>query len=344
MPPRRLPPRAALASHMDTPYRDILYSNIVPPDEEIPRIRHLVVAPMQEIQDLTDEIAGFRASIDQLIQQRDERVHKRDALTRRLPDDILREILTASLPSDRYPRLNRKDAPVLISHICRDWRRLALSMPRVWTSLHIAAPSASPWVSAETISQGVKTWLTRSAELPLSISYVRTTSVAKELKRDAEKRFAILHTLIKYSRRWSHMRFIFPLYEWFEPLAVLSPEDVPLLQTIIIHAGSFALNAEKFFGFTRGPSLHGLSFKSPFYFTSDIPSLVAPSQIRNLSLQGPIFPLSGALEMLRRSSSLKTCTLTIVDPSTIPTTLPPIRMDNMCRLGIIDSTWEVSTS
>ncbi|KAJ7854874.1 hypothetical protein B0H13DRAFT_1484434, partial [Mycena leptocephala] len=137
-----------------TPYRDILYTNIMPSDEESRHIRELVVVPMRDIQRLTNEIAGFQARIDQLTQQLDDVIHERDGLNefveshlalvstaRRLPHDILRNIFTFCLPSERHPTLNRREAPVLISHICGDWRSLVLSMPRLWTSLHISAPS-----------------------------------------------------------------------------------------------------------------------------------------------------------------------------------------------------------
>ncbi|KAJ7840391.1 hypothetical protein B0H14DRAFT_2241542, partial [Mycena olivaceomarginata] len=61
---------------------------------------------------------------------------------RTLPDDVVREIFLASLPSEN-PTLCGLQAPLLLCHISHQWRMLALSTPRLWTSIHIVAP----WIS-----------------------------------------------------------------------------------------------------------------------------------------------------------------------------------------------------
>ncbi|KAJ7607600.1 hypothetical protein DFH06DRAFT_214218 [Mycena polygramma] len=348
--PRRLPWRSSLISHMDTPYRHILYTNTVASDEEARGIRRLVVAPMQDIQTLTNDIDGLQATIDQLTQQRDQRVHERDVLTefveahlalvstaRTLPEEIVREIFTALLPyRDRYPTMKRTQFPVVLTLICREWRAIALSIPRLWASLHIAAPYLSPWANGQIINDGVKTWLSRSGNLPLSISFVWTAShESEDLTKGAEDRSAILHSLMVYSNRWAHMRFIFPAYESFQSLATLSPADVPQLQTVVIRLGTPIPASSNYFSFAHGINVQGISLKS--IVDTHTHALVPQSPIRFLSLLGPTFSLGQVLTMLRQSPQLETCTLSIADgPEPVPP--QPVRMVRLRRLCIVDQT------
>ncbi|KAJ7115272.1 hypothetical protein C8R44DRAFT_629305, partial [Mycena epipterygia] len=128
-------------------FRDDCFSQCVPSDDECRRIRDLMVAPMKEVEELTEEITRLQALTDQLTYKRDglaEFIESHLALVssaRKVPLDILREIFAASLPSGRHAIIHRRESPLLLSHVCSDWRGVALSMPRLWSSLHITAPS-----------------------------------------------------------------------------------------------------------------------------------------------------------------------------------------------------------
>ncbi|KAJ6523827.1 hypothetical protein B0H19DRAFT_1200937 [Mycena capillaripes] len=336
------------SSSIDSPYRDILHTNIVPPDEEIPHIRQLVVAPLQEIQHLTNEIAKIR---DVVPQQRNELVRKRDGLTefveshlalvsmaRKLPHDVVREIFAVSLPDTRHPTMNRTDAPVAISQICSDWRRIALSMPRLWTSLHIALPTANPNIETKAIIDGIKIWFARSGGLPLSISYVSGSDADGV---HAEDRSWILQTLVQFSLRWRHMRFIFPSAESYQPLAALSPLDVPMLQTVVIHAGNSIVTTSDSFSFARGTRVHGISIRSRFNTPANINAFVPRSQIRHLSILGrtPIFTLDEAVRLFELSPQLETCALRIADSLRCRVTASDgISLQHMRRLCLVDET------
>ncbi|KAJ7106998.1 hypothetical protein C8R44DRAFT_555725, partial [Mycena epipterygia] len=127
---------------MKTPYKDHLYTNFAPSDDECRRIRDLLVAPMKNLRDTKEEISRLRDALKQLIRKRDgltELIDCHLALVspaRRLPQDILQEIFTACLPSQGLATMDSSESPLLISHVCSAWRRLALAMPRLWASLH----------------------------------------------------------------------------------------------------------------------------------------------------------------------------------------------------------------
>jgi hypothetical protein len=130
-------------SSLDKTYDAVLHTNFVPSDEECRRIRDLVVAPVDELEETKKELTRLKSEFDKLARRRDESTEYIDlhlalmSPARRLPEDIVREIFTASLPSDRHPRMSCESSPLLLCGICHDWRRLALSMPRLWASLHI---------------------------------------------------------------------------------------------------------------------------------------------------------------------------------------------------------------
>ncbi|KAJ7871017.1 hypothetical protein B0H13DRAFT_1543351, partial [Mycena leptocephala] len=324
---------------MATPYRDKLYTNIVPSDDECRDIRELVAAPMQEIEELAVEIATLQATLDQLIRRRDglsEFVGSHLALVspvRRIPYDILWEIFTHSLPTDRYPTMRRSDSPLLLSSICSEWRGLALSMPRLWMSLHVVGPARNPLVRENAVNEGVKVWLARSRDLPLSISYTWMSSGGRE---DLNNCSMILETLVESAWRWSHMRFAFPSCDFFAPLGVLSSTDVPLFRTIVIDVGRTVPTTMHFFSVARGPSVQGISLNSPFFLS---PALFPLGQLHHLSLLGDmlLIVLPDALEMLRQMPRLETCAMEIAHRST-PSTLQPISLNYLHQLCIIDST------
>ncbi|KAJ6583097.1 hypothetical protein DFH09DRAFT_1029548 [Mycena vulgaris] len=221
---------------MDTPYRDILYTNSVPLDDECQRIRDLLVAPMQEVADITPEIIRVQAHLDQLTRRRDhltEFIDSHLALVspaRKLPHDILREIFkVSSIPSSGYPTLCNIESPLQLSQVCRDWRVLALAMPDLWNSLQVVVNTAAPIqeTRVEGLNDGLKEWLRRSRSLPLTII---VTCISDEFGNP----LIFLQTLTEASRRWRHVRLILPSYDSFFPLKFLSPDDVPMLKTVVI--------------------------------------------------------------------------------------------------------------
>ncbi|KAJ7753376.1 hypothetical protein DFH07DRAFT_697981, partial [Mycena maculata] len=93
------------------------------------------------------------SSIAELTRKIDELTRKRAALNefvtahltlvshvRRLPVDIMQKIFVACLPSGQNFVIAEHDAPLLLCHVCRGCRNLALTTPRLWASLDISVP------------------------------------------------------------------------------------------------------------------------------------------------------------------------------------------------------------
>ncbi|KAJ7730700.1 hypothetical protein DFH07DRAFT_162317 [Mycena maculata] len=314
--------------NMESPFKDMLHTNTAPSDADCQTIHDFLVGPREEIAVLTDEIVATEALLDKLNQKRavlKEFVAVHLALVspfRRLPADVMQEIFVACLPSHRNSTIAEQDAPLLLCHICRAWRNLALSMPRLWASLHIVVPHNDriPWINDTT-----NTWLSRSGALPLSISIASLSKKPRE--------YILLRTLIGFSLRWEHITFIFCTYESLNPLASLSPADVPSLRTVTIKGLSGTSRAEwSNVGFLANPRVHSVSFTASGENVLFIP--LRWERLRRLSIRGSEISSDTSLDILQKCPLLETCYLIVTCGKKSPET--PYRLEHMRNLSVFD--------
>ncbi|KAJ7436562.1 hypothetical protein FB451DRAFT_188896 [Mycena latifolia] len=330
---------------METPYKDLLYTNIVPSDEECRRIRDFVVAPMNELAELNPQIARLQSLLGRLTRRRDdlkEVIDSHLALVspaRKLPHDIVREIFKVASSANPYSTMSLTQSPLQLSHVCRDWRALALSMPGLWNSLQVAVDTdvPNPEIRVKKVNDGLKSWLPRSAGLPLSISLV-----SYGFGNDCS---ILLQTLMEVSHRWDYMRFLLPSYLFFSPFETLSPIDVPMLKTIAIDVGSqdrvrVPPNAS-YMAFAGAPNICSISLRcpmDPFHYPLNW------EELRNISIghygrrtRQSASSFVTALPLLRRCAKLETLAMPIHDWGDI--TVPvPLHLACLWRLSIVDCT------
>ncbi|KAJ7231323.1 hypothetical protein C8J57DRAFT_1581030 [Mycena rebaudengoi] len=296
---------------MNSPYTSILHTNTVPSDAECNRIRELLVNPCREAAELREEIQRLQQKLERL----DDSIDAHRALVspaRRIPDDIVHEIFQTSL-LPQNSAMSSAESPLLLCHICKAWRHLALHTPALWTSLYITAPSGNNSAFMER-NDVVDAWLSRSGSLPLSIScnivYTLTFGITTEAYISM-----IFETLVRYSHRWQHVRFVLPSYTSLLPLASLNASDVPILQTVSIK------------GFPHQPSDADWGSVS-FINTPTVRSASYPcwGQLRNLSLRQdgqsfwpttdhqPVISMGEILIILTRCPLLETLALTLPIP------------------------------
>ncbi|KAJ7846932.1 hypothetical protein B0H13DRAFT_94494 [Mycena leptocephala] len=323
---------------MNTPFNDILHTNVVPSEIDSQLIRELLVGPRREVAEITHEIERIRALLEELTGKRErlnDFIEAHEALispVRRLPEDVVAEIFTACLPSGRNAVMSGEEAPLLLCHVTRTWRHVALSMPRLWASLHIVAPGN---LKLYQISEAVDIWLSRSGVLPLSISIVR--SCTSKIPTDFS---VLLETLVRYSSRWNRMRFSLVSFSSFKPLAVLSPADVPILESVVFDEvrdpiWGPPLLEWSFVAFLESNSLRSVTIRR----AESLDHFPLPwNHLRHLSLaEEPASWLTAAqgVAILRRSPNLETCSLPFNDDD--PTTdLPICRMEHLRELYVVD--------
>ncbi|KAF9229794.1 hypothetical protein BS17DRAFT_763282 [Gyrodon lividus] len=85
-----------------------------------------------------------------------------------VPVDILVHIFHLGTHFDQE---NGIDFPIIISHVCRSWRNLALSTPRLWTTIFISSGSIAGWVTfpAGPVLPKASAFVLRSQRCPLDI-------------------------------------------------------------------------------------------------------------------------------------------------------------------------------
>ncbi|KAG2029205.1 hypothetical protein BDR03DRAFT_1018745 [Suillus americanus] len=93
----------------------------------------------------------------------------------RLPTEILSEIFLYCLPEDEHLVYASRLAPLLLTRICRQWREVAVSLPKLWCRLQLEV-GYDDWPRRafhldnwETRAFGYDSWLKRSGGGPLSL-------------------------------------------------------------------------------------------------------------------------------------------------------------------------------
>ncbi|KAF7299751.1 hypothetical protein HMN09_00981000 [Mycena chlorophos] len=155
------------------------------------------------------------------------------------------------------------DAPMQLTHVCRDWRVLVLDTSAMWARIHIAVPVPSSWPSLPSLdlfklktqqrTEATRTWLDRSGRHPLAISFYHECD-EHPARRDPSLRSdsELLQLIMRYSSRWQTIRLMFPFYDPFAPegselhifntVAQLTPSSLPNLVSFTIDTNSWSTN------------------------------------------------------------------------------------------------------
>ncbi|KAJ7157211.1 hypothetical protein C8R46DRAFT_959114 [Mycena filopes] len=105
-----------------------------------------------------------------------------------LPPEITSEIFLECLPPPPSPSMGSRQqsshrnnvAPLLLFYVCRAWRKIALSTPRLWDSLHLFHSTIRRFPRTSTMAKVITDWFSRAGSSPLTLSlrlYVAQTAV-----------------------------------------------------------------------------------------------------------------------------------------------------------------------
>ncbi|KAJ7168744.1 hypothetical protein C8R46DRAFT_1092492 [Mycena filopes] len=309
---------------MESPFKDLLFTNAVPSDADCQRIRALLVGPQKEVAQIGDEIHRLETLLNELVVKRDRLNGFIDAHLalispfRRLPEDVVAEIFAASLPSDRNAVMSGTESPLLLCRISQAWRALALSTPRLWASLHIPVPAGD----MPQLTERVSSWLLRSGSLPLSLSVISAPHLY----------VGGMHLDITQV-----------------PLANLTPRDVPILQSLVLKNGVWSgpptglpPDWRSNFGFTGAATIRSLAIRG-MTIPSDLPARW--DQLQHLSLgaysrhfdPSSTITVETALAILRQCPELVTCNLVLDSPSGHTPDHPFCHMEKLKQLRVTNS-------
>lgn len=197
----------------------------------------------RQIAQLNAEVARAQRRLAHLLGQRDDMqsslTHLRTtSITpiNRLPAELLSEVFLHCLPDDGDARPTAREAPVVLTQICAQWREVALSTPQLWSSLTIHLPIniSGQQPSSQNIEIGIRAmlgeWLPRAGQCGLSLTLNCP-------RLDVSTTNALVDCLFATSRQWQRLDLTIPDALLARILA-LPPTDLPSLEALTIRRAS----------------------------------------------------------------------------------------------------------
>ncbi|KAF7983005.1 hypothetical protein HWV62_24628 [Athelia sp. TMB] len=100
-----------------------------------------------------------------------------------IPDDALAEIFLAFVAEQLQDDVFSSTSPIMLGSVCRRWRAVTLSVPRLWTYIHHAVYDYSKFANA---AHTLRLFTSRSGACPLQVFIIINGKGAAELLTEAE--------------------------------------------------------------------------------------------------------------------------------------------------------------
>ncbi|KAH7918678.1 hypothetical protein BV22DRAFT_1076017 [Leucogyrophana mollusca] len=208
-------PAHVILPNLQTPFSQYCDMNYAASDSESRQIHHIIADQIAQLVDVESEIErvenlmarlrGFHLQLTDSRNKIQQTINRHQGLIsciRRFPAETLGEIFIHCLPPDPHIQPNPRQAPLLLTRICRSWRQVALATPRLWCSLYVGP---SHRVQQQALSF-YHTWLSRARSVPLSIA-VDTRLVHAPF--NPMWRFEVTELLKRYTSRCSCLYVMF---------------------------------------------------------------------------------------------------------------------------------------
>ncbi|KIL67081.1 hypothetical protein M378DRAFT_160057 [Amanita muscaria Koide BX008] len=237
----------------------------------------------------------------------------------RLSDELWAEIFSFCLPSSKFVKPSPQDAPLLLCNVCSDWRHIALTTPKLWSSLavHIIRPS-------ELTPVFVQSWIDRSGVLPLSLSLETSPLCSNSTEDTLDKTVSVLFS---YASRWLNISFTLS-----SPIGNALPtlENAPLLREFSLHPSPYS-KTRYAIPFNIAPHLRRFKW-TPCWDLLAVRG-IPWNQLTHLVLERGL-SLLGCIDALRLCPMLVECGLSATLVQSITPFSPPISHNNLRVLRI----------
>ncbi|KAI6116251.1 hypothetical protein F5141DRAFT_1212859 [Pisolithus sp. B1] len=163
---------------LETPYSQYDSANFVPAPHDIAYIDEVLHQRHAQLINISYQLSIAQSAFWKLeaLQTRLEGSASRvrlsaishKALTspiRRIPPEVLGEIFYRCLPTAPYVTPRDVESPMVLTQVCRHWRAVAMSTPRLWTSITLHVDLATD----EGYRSMCEAWLGRAKSLPLAM-------------------------------------------------------------------------------------------------------------------------------------------------------------------------------
>jgi len=189
---------------------------------------------------------------------------QRGAAVHRMPPEILGIIFENCLDVQASSRAVLSEPPLLLGRVCSYWRSVALSTPRLWTSLSLRFLETNIDRSRDGIkvATAVETWLHRSHPAPLSIAFTDNRIFQKDTE---DVVIRLLSCIRMHAPRWKaiHLKFS---SDYFLQLDVLSSCAFSALSSFSVHVDHMGWRRSLLslrFDLTQASRLTSLAYTGP---------------------------------------------------------------------------------
>lgn len=165
--------------------------------------------------------------------------------------ELLSIIFVFCLPKyNMMPESQR--APVLLTRICRYWRKLALNTPELWSRLRLRVPfrtesDENPW-KLHRYSEILNVYLARSGAFPLSLDLhivYDATEVDAIYEEVAQSHATMLvSSILPHVHRWRHLSVTAPFESMVPLLTVLGHSAAPRLESLLLDYSNWSLYSD----------------------------------------------------------------------------------------------------
>lgn len=236
----------------------------------------------------------------------------------RLPLETLVLVFSHCSPND-WKKIHRNRTDVILpSHVCRYWRNVALSTPTLWSRNSVKLRPGDV-VNFRRIMDITRTWLERSAQCPLSLSFTIP---------DTDLDFApLMELVLHHCKRWRDLRLSIPP-SMFNVLASAKGE-LPLLKKLVLRGtpATYSLDGVRADFFQSAPWLRSISWG--LYFSDINQFKFSWTQVKEVNIRTDNFQI--ALQIARGCPKLTLLELrTTIPEDDLP--VSPLRQTNLPRL------------
>jgi len=203
-------------------------------------------AAQARLQALQDDVCGLEL---QLARKRSEMISLTNSLApvSSLPPEVLAEIFIAG----RHITSPFLPFPLLVSHVHRHWREVALQSPGLWTNIYIGDHSKSMAL--------LDLYLKRSRTQPLDVEMTHTRASGFCENETSDIYISLFNMLARHAVRWRSFNFHVDLYSdsnnyqsWFSSFRNLS---APRLESLRLEYDGYADSPVKLEIFSAGAPL-----------------------------------------------------------------------------------------
>ncbi|KAJ7796357.1 hypothetical protein B0H14DRAFT_2531784 [Mycena olivaceomarginata] len=204
-----------------------------------------------------------------------------------LPHEIICDIFIHFLPVyPSCPPLTGPHSPILLTHICGEWRRIALAFPALWRAIEISCDDPA-WLLSVALG--------RSGSSPLSIR------VDEMRWSPGNERVELVSTVLSHRERWQYLSLCLVGLETGYP-SIGGP--MPLLQHLNVEFDyEYDMDAMPVPSFAEAPLL-----RTAILSDSASKGIILPwAQLTSLTLQ--LMYLSACVPVLQKAANLTHCEL-----------------------------------